>query len=113
MVIFTNSWKIWLAAAAFSLALFAIIYFAVIQPANDQADEAIDRGFQQADQALEQSQQALDESQTGSGSGSGSSSGGEGTANEQIDEAQLLAQCLSEAGADVDAIQDCQAEFGP
>ena len=82
------------------------VYFAVIQPANDQADEAIDRGFQQSEQALDQAQQQLDESQSGGG-------GAGGTANEQIDQAQLLAQCLAEAGADVDAVQDCQAEFGP
>ncbi len=111
MIVFTNSWKIWLAGLAVSLGIFAVIYFTVIEPSNDRADEAleqsdelIEQGFQQSEEALEQSQQQLDES--------GAGSAGE-AADQQIEQAQQLSQCLAEAGADVAAVQECQAEFAP
>lgn len=113
MIVFTNSWKIWLVALAVSLGIFAVIYFTVIQESNDRADEAfeqsnelIEQGLQQSQQALDQSQQQLDESQSQSESGAEAG----GTA---IEQAQQLSQCLAEAGADVAAVQECQAEFAP
>ena len=134
MIVFTNSWKIWLAGLAVSLGIFAIIYFTVIQDANDQADQAleqsnqaIEQGLQQSQQALDQSQQALDQAENGGGGGTGGGSGGGGTgsgggggggdtagsANEQIDETQALLQCIADAGTDTAAIEDCKAQFSP
>ena len=115
MIIFTNSWKIWLAALAVSLGIFAVIYFTVIEPSNDRADEALEQSddlirqsFDQSDEALEQSQQQLEESGQAGGGGGG---GGE-AANQQIERAQQLTQCIAEAGADAEALQQCQLEFG-
>jgi hypothetical protein len=122
MIVFTNSWKIWLAGLAVSLGIFAIIYFTVIQDANDQADQAleqsnqaIEQGLQQSQQALDQSQEAIDQAQngTGTGGGGGGGAGAAGNANEQIDQAQQLAQCIADAGTDTAAIQNCQARFAP
>ena len=119
MIVFTNSWKIWLAGLAVSLGIFAIIYFTVIQDANDQADkaleqsnQAIEQGLQQSQQALDQSQQQLDQAENGGGGGAGGGSAA-GNASEQIDQAQQLAQCIADAGTDTAAIQDCQAQFAP
>ncbi|HYU60751.1 MAG TPA: hypothetical protein VEK39_08320 [Solirubrobacterales bacterium] len=114
MIIFTNSWKIWLAGLAVSLGIFAIIYFTVIQDANDQADKALEQSNKAIEQGLQQSQQALDQSQQQlDQQGQNGGGGAAGNANEQIDEAQQLTQCISEAGTDTDAIQECQAQFGP
>ena len=125
MIVVTNSWKIWLAGLAVSLGIFAIVYFTVIKDANDQADEAlqqsnqaIEQGLQQSQQALDQSQQAIDQAQQAHGIRHGrrrrqGRGGSGGSASQEIDQAQALAQCIAEAGTDVDAIQQCKAQFSP
>ncbi len=38
MVLVTRSWRLWLVGMAASLVIFAVVYFAVIQPAQNTAD---------------------------------------------------------------------------
>ena len=105
----------------FSLGLTAVIYFAVVQPALDDADKQTSRALDQSQQALDQGQQQLDESQKrideatkdSGGSTSGSADKATDEASKQLDNASKLTGCLADAGTDVSAVQDCQTKFAP
>ena len=56
MVLVTGNWKIWLAGMAASLIIFGVIFFAVIQPDQNTANQAVKSGLQQTQQALNQAQ---------------------------------------------------------
>jgi uncharacterized membrane-anchored protein YhcB (DUF1043 family) len=97
-----NIGKIWLASLAVSVGIFAVVYFTVIKPTTETANEAVKTGLQQSQQALDQSQQQLNNSGAATKS-----------ANKQLDQAQKLTQCLSEAGTDTSAVQACESKYQP
>ncbi|MBA2505458.1 MAG: hypothetical protein H0V29_05865 [Thermoleophilaceae bacterium] len=104
----------------FSLALMAVIYFAVVKPALDDADKQTSRALDQSQQALDQGQKQLDASQKRideaskeSGGTSGSTKGATDEASKRLDNASKLTGCLADAGTDVSAVQDCQAKYAP
>jgi hypothetical protein len=86
MIVRSPKWA--LLSLAVSLGIFLILYFTVIQPDNNTANNAIKQGEQQVQQAVNQA-------------------GGvpAGVSN--------LANCLVAAGADTGKIQACQAKFKP
>jgi hypothetical protein len=86
MIVRSPKWA--LLSLAVSLGIFLILYFTVIQPDNNTANNAIKQGEQQVQQAVDQA-------------------GGvpAGVSN--------LANCLVAAGADTGKIQACQAKFKP
>jgi len=92
-----GGWKIWLAGLAVSLGIFAVLYFTVIKPTTDTANDAIKT-------SLKQSQQQLNEAKENAPSAQ---------AKQQLSEAERLTACLQEAGIDTSAVQDCQAQFTP
>jgi F0F1-type ATP synthase membrane subunit b/b' len=92
-----GGWKIWLAGLAVSLGIFAVLYFTVIKPTTDTANEAIRTGLQQSQQQLDDAKQDAPTLK----------------AKRQLSEAQRLLACVQDAGTDVSAVQDCQAQFGP
>jgi hypothetical protein len=92
-----GGWKIWLAGLAVSLGIFAVLYFTVIKPTTDTANEAIRTG-------LEQSQQQIDDAKQDAPTPE---------ARRQLSQASKLTGCLQDAGTDVSAVQECQAKFGP
>jgi len=96
MIIVTGSWKIWLVGLAVSLGIFAVIYFTVIKPTTDTANETVRNSFQQSNDAI---QQAKQEAPPG--------------AKRRLDQAEKLTACLQDAGIDTGAIQDCEAKYGP
>jgi|SRR5215208_3922075 len=92
-----GGWKYWLAGLAVSLGIFAVLYFTVIKPTTDTANDAIRT-------SLQQSQEQLNEAEENAPTPA---------AKRQLDEAAKLTGCLQDAGTDVSEVQDCQARFGP
>jgi hypothetical protein len=92
-----GGWKIWLVGLAVSLGIFAVLYFTVIKPTTDTANDAIRT-------SLRQSQQQLNEAKKNAPSAA---------ARRQLSQAEKLTSCLQDAGIDTSAVQDCQAQFGP
>lgn len=101
MVLVTGSWRIWLAGMAASLVIFAVVFFAVIKPDQNTANQALKSGLQQTQQALNQAQK-----QVGSVSGQAG-----GVAQQTLNNAQKLTACVSAAGTDVAKVQACQVKF--
>lgn len=101
MVYVTGNWKVALAGLALSLGIFLVVYFTVIKSSTDTANQALQQGLQQSQQALDQGQQAIDQG-----------GGGSKAAQQQLNAAQALTQCLSTAGTDTAAVADCQAQYG-
>jgi hypothetical protein len=88
---------------AASLAIFVVIYFAVIKPNTDTANQALKSGLQQTQQALNQASKQL-----GGASGQAGAAGGRA-----LSAAQKLTACVSAAGTDASKLQACQAKFTP
>jgi F0F1-type ATP synthase membrane subunit b/b' len=126
MVLVTGNWRAWLIGTAASLVIFAVVFFTVIKPSSDTANQAIKTGLQQSQQAINQGQQALNQAQkqltTASGqsatvssqAGNVSSQAGKvsSQAQQELGKAAKLTSCLSTAGTDVAKVQACQVKFG-
>ncbi len=88
LVVSSGRW--WLASAAVSLIIFLIVYFTVIQPDNNTANQLLKSGEQQVQQAVN----------------SAKASGAQipaGVTN--------LTNCIAAAGTDTGKIAACQAKF--
>jgi hypothetical protein len=90
MIILGNP-KYRLISLAVTIVFFAIIYFAVIKPDNDTANNAIKTSEQQVQQAVNQASQ------------SGSIPAG----------VKNLTSCIAAAGTNTGEIQACTAKFQP
>jgi hypothetical protein len=124
MVVVTGNWRIALAGLAASLLIFGVLFFTVIQPSTNTANQAVKTGLQQSQQALNQAQKQLSTagSQASSAAGQASSaapqsvqqqvSSATGQAQQTLSKAAKLTNCLSQAGLDATKIQACQANFG-
>lgn len=103
MVLVTNNWRTWLIGMAASLVIFAVVYFTVIQPSMNTANQALKSGLQQTQQAVNQAQKQL--------ATSGASTGvAAGQAQQQLSSAAKLTSCLAAAGTDLTKIQACQTK---
>ncbi|MGN6870180.1 MAG: hypothetical protein ACTHMY_17460 [Solirubrobacteraceae bacterium] len=115
MVLVTGNWRVALAGLAASLLIFGVLFFAVIQPGQKTANQAIKSGLQQSQQALNQAQKQLNtvSSQAGSvGSAAPQISKATTQAQQTLSKATKLANCLSQAGTDPTKLQACQASYG-
>jgi len=122
MVLVTGNWRIAMAGLAASLLIFGVLFFTVIQPSQNTANQAIKSGLQQSQQALNQAQKQLSSagSQTAPATPATPAasqvqqqiSKATGQAQQQLSKAAKLANCLSQAGIDASKIQACQANFG-
>lgn len=92
-----GGWKIGLAGLLVTVGIFAVIYFTVIKPTTDTANEAVRRSFQQSEDQLSKAKRDAPTPGT----------------RKQLAQAEKLTGCLQDAGIDTSAIQDCQARFGP
>jgi type II secretory pathway component PulM len=101
MVIVTTNWRIWLAGMAASLVIFAVVFFTVIQPAQNTASQAVKSGLQQTQQVIKQAQQQV------SNSGGPASSAGQ----QALNNAQKLTTCLAAAGTDVTQLEACHTKY--
>ena len=104
---------------AVSLAIFGVVFFTVIKPSSDSANQALKSGLQQSQQVINQAQKQLGTAagQASSASGqAGSASGQAGSvatsAQTQLNRASKLTACISQAGTDVAKVQTCQVKFG-
>jgi len=59
MVLVTGNWRIAMAGLAASLLIFGVLFFTVIQPSQNTANQAIKTGLQQSQQALNQASKQL------------------------------------------------------
>jgi hypothetical protein len=116
MVIVSNNWRLWAAGMAASLVIFAVVFFAVIKPSNDTANQAIKSGIQQSQQVLNQAQKQLS-----TASGQSAPAGQPSTPSVKsvqaqgqkvLSKAQQLTQCTAAAGTDPTKLQACAAKFG-
>lgn len=97
MVIVTNNWRIWALGLVSSLVIFLIVYFAVIKPSENTANQALRQGLQQTQQAIKQSQKAF---------------AGNSSAQQTLSNAQKLTACVAAAGTDPSKLTACQSKFG-
>jgi hypothetical protein len=97
LIIVSSSWKLWLAGLAVSVGIFAVVYFTVIKPTTDNANNALTTSLQQANDQLSQAKENAPTP----------------AAKKQLSQAQKLTACLQDAGTDTSAVADCQAKFGP
>jgi hypothetical protein len=121
MVMVTGNWRIALAGLAASLLIFGVLFFAVIQPSQNTANQAIKTGLQQSQQAINQASKALNSaaSQTipaatpqAPAQVQQQVSKAAGQAQQTLNKAAKLANCLSQAGIDTSKVQACQAQYG-
>jgi type II secretory pathway component PulM len=102
MVFVTRNPRLWMASMAASLIIFAVVYFAVIKPSTDTANQALKSGLQQSQQVLNQAQQQL-KSVGGQAGAAGSKA---------LSAAQKLTACVTAAGTDTSKLAACQSHFG-
>ena len=110
MILVSNSWRMYAIGLAVSLAIFGIVYFTVIKPSSDTANQAVKTTLQQSQQALNQAQKQV--GQATSQAGAGQAGGTSGTAQQTLTKVQKLTACVASAGTDVTKIQACRSQFG-
>jgi hypothetical protein len=104
MVLVTGNWRLWAVGMAASLAIFAVLFFTVIKPSSDTANQAIKTGMQQSQQVINQAKKQLNSS--------GASGAVSSQANQQLDKASKLTSCVAAAGTDASKLANCQAQYG-
>jgi hypothetical protein len=104
MVLVSNSWRVWLAGMAASLVIFAVVYFAVIQPSQNTANQVLKSGLQQTQQVINQARKQV-------GSAGGQTGAVSGQAQQQLSKAAKLTTCVAAAGTDPTKIQACQVKY--
>ncbi len=83
------------ALIALPLIIFAIMYFTVIKPSNDTANDAIRSATHQAGQQIKEIRKTAPAS-----------------AQKSLDDASKLTACVEKAGTDTGALANCQVKFG-
>jgi hypothetical protein len=104
MVLVTGNWRLWAVGMVASLAIFAVLFFTVIKPSSDTANQAIKTGMQQSQQVINQTKKQLNSS--------GASGAVSSQANQQLDKASKLTSCVAAAGTDASKLANCQAQYG-
>jgi flagellar biosynthesis/type III secretory pathway M-ring protein FliF/YscJ len=94
-----------LIALGVTLAIFLLMYFTVIKPSSDTANQAVRTGEQQVQQAINQANQQT----KGAVPKSGSNVAGVAVPKS----VSTLTSCLASAGTDVAKVQACDAKFKP
>jgi hypothetical protein len=115
MVIVTANRRLWLIGMAVSLAIFGVLYFTVIKPSSDTANQAIKTGLQQSQQVLNQAQKQISSATTAAGTQAGAVNTQANAINKQaqkqISSAEKLTACVAAAGTDIAKVQACQSQF--
>jgi hypothetical protein len=87
-----------------SLAIFAVVYFTVIQPSTNTANQALRTGLQQTQQVINQAKKQI--------ANSGATGAVSSQAGQQLDKASKLTACVASAGTDASKLANCQAQYG-
>jgi hypothetical protein len=92
-----------------TVAILAASYFFIVKPVLETTDNAIDRGFEQFDnfdefgpnvqKSVREAQKLAQQQQAAS--------------NAQVDEANKLLECITDADGNVTVIQRCNQRFDP
>lgn len=104
MYVVTGSRRMWFVSAAISLILFLIVYFTVIRPDNNAANQALKSGLQQSQQVINQAQKQLKSSGVSGAVGS--------QAQQTLSKAAKLTSCVQAAGTDTSKLSACQSKYG-
>jgi flagellar biosynthesis/type III secretory pathway M-ring protein FliF/YscJ len=92
MVIIKGNPRLALLGLLLSAAIFAVLYFTVIKPSSDTANEAVRSAGQQAQQSIKQAEKNGAVVPTG---------------------VKKLADCVRAAGADQGELAECQSKYSP
>ncbi len=111
MLVVSTNWRLWMAGMAVSLAIFGVVFFTVIKPSSDTANQAIKSGLQQSQQAIDQAKKEFSTGRQAS-SAAGQAGSVASSAQKQLSKASKLTACISQAGTDVTKVQACQVKFG-
>jgi hypothetical protein len=115
MVLVTGNWKLWLVGMATSLIIFAVLFFTVIQPSSNTANQAVKAGLKQSQQALDQAQKQISSAGSAGSSAASQASGTAGKvdqqAKKQISKASKLTSCVAAAGTDPSKLSACQSKY--
>lgn len=116
MVLVTGNWRIAIAGLAASLVIFGVLFFTVISPSENTANQAIKTGLQQSQQALNQAQKQLSSASSTPAQAAPQVqkqiSSATGQAQQTLNKAAKLTSCLSAAGTDTSKVASCEANFG-
>lgn len=104
MVLVTGSKRLWALSLAVSLIIFGVLYFTVIKPDNNTANQLVKSGLKQSQQAINQAQQQVSKAASQSG-------GASQQTKKTLDKASKLTSCLASAGTDTSKIAACQSQF--
>jgi hypothetical protein len=104
MVLVTGNWRLWAVGMLTSIAIFAVVYFTVIQPSTNTANQALKAGMQQTQQVINQAKKQLNSS--------GANGAVANQANQQLDKASKLTSCVASAGTDPSKLATCQSQYG-
>jgi hypothetical protein len=104
MVLVTGNWRLWAVGMVASLAIFAVLFFTVIKPSTDTANQAIKTGMQQSQQVINQATKQL--------KSSGVTGAAANQASQQLSNASKLTSCVASAGTDASKLASCQAKYG-
>jgi hypothetical protein len=107
MVLVTGNWKLWLVAMAASLAIFAVVFFTVIKPSSDTANQALKSGLQQSQQVLNQAQEQI----TSAGGAGSSVTKQAKQAKQALSKGSKLTSCVVAAGTDPSKLEACQSKY--
>ena len=114
MVIIGN-WRTALIGGVISLVIFGVMYFTVIKPDNNTANQAIRQGLAQSKAALTQAQSQINAANQAAGAGSAAAAAQTkavtAAASKQISNAQKLATCVQSAGTNISAVTACQSKY--
>jgi hypothetical protein len=104
VILVTGNRRLWAASLAVSLIIFAVLYFTVIKPDNNTANQAVKAGLQQSHQVINQAQKQLSHT---------SGNGGAATkqAQKSLGKAAKLTTCLQAAGTDATKLAACQTKY--
>jgi preprotein translocase subunit YajC len=99
MFIVSRSPKLYLLSLAVSVGIFLIIYFTVIRPDNNAANNALRLGQQQEQQALQQASSVA------------KSTGAPASVSSSVNAATNYASCVVAAGTDTGKFQVCATKY--
>jgi preprotein translocase subunit YajC len=109
MILVTNSKRMWFAGLAVSLIIFAVLYFTVIKPDNNTANQAVKSGLQQSEQVITQAQKQARSAEHQAGA---AGTKADKQVNTQLSKAAKLASCIAAAGTDTGKLSSCQSQYG-
>jgi F0F1-type ATP synthase membrane subunit b/b' len=111
MVLVSGSWKMYLVGLAASLVIFGVVFFTVIQPSTNTANQAIKTGLQQSQQAINQAEKQVSSANSQAGAAGSQASTVASQAQQQLSNAAKLTSCVAAAGTNASAVEACQTKY--